>query len=39
MSDPDTGSAFLIAAIPGMLLVALGTLMLLWGTRRKRRFL
>jgi uncharacterized repeat protein (TIGR01451 family)/MYXO-CTERM domain-containing protein len=39
VSDPDTGSEFLVAAIPGILLLALGALMLLWSTRRRRRFL
>jgi uncharacterized repeat protein (TIGR01451 family) len=39
VSDPDTGSSFLIVVIPGILLVGLGTLMLLWGTRRRRRFI
>jgi uncharacterized repeat protein (TIGR01451 family) len=39
VSDPDTGSAFLVAAVPGILLLALGSLMLLWSTRRKRRFI
>jgi fimbrial isopeptide formation D2 family protein/uncharacterized repeat protein (TIGR01451 family) len=39
VSDPDTGSAFLVAMIPGILLTGLGALVLLWGTRRRRRFL
>jgi uncharacterized repeat protein (TIGR01451 family) len=39
VSDPDTGSAFLIAAVPGILLLTIGSLMLLWSTGRKRRFI
>jgi fimbrial isopeptide formation D2 family protein/uncharacterized repeat protein (TIGR01451 family) len=39
VTDPDTGSEFLVAAVPGIVLLALGSLMLLWSTRRKRRFI
>jgi uncharacterized repeat protein (TIGR01451 family) len=39
VTDPDTGSEFLVAAIPAILLLAVGGLMLLWSGRRKRRFI
>jgi uncharacterized repeat protein (TIGR01451 family)/fimbrial isopeptide formation D2 family protein len=38
VSDPNTGSEFLVAALPGIVLVVLGAVVLLWSTRRRRRF-
>jgi large repetitive protein len=37
VSDPNTGAAFIIGALPGGILVILGSLGLLWSTRRRRR--